>query len=80
MSSQARLGNISKESHVLGYCRNDTLDSLICNSYLEQFKGRLVLRSAYNKGRLKIEFFLLIGNFGRLTFRVTVPRQRIPEP
>ena len=38
MSSQARLGNISKESRDLGYCRNDTPDSLICNSYLEGFK------------------------------------------
>ena len=28
----------------------------------------------------KLKFFLLIGTFGRLTFWVTVPRQRIPEP
>ena len=38
MNSQARLGNISKESRDLGYYWNDTLDSLICNSYLEGFK------------------------------------------
>ena len=38
MSSQACLDNISKESHDLGYFQNDTLDSLICNSYLEGFK------------------------------------------
>ena len=38
MSSQARLGNISKESRDLEYCQNDTSDSLICNSYLEGFK------------------------------------------
>ena len=38
MSSQARLVNISKESRDLGYFRNDTPDSLICNSYLERFK------------------------------------------
>ena len=38
MSSQACLDNISKESHDLGYCQNDTSDSLICNSYLEGFK------------------------------------------
>ena len=38
MRLQARLGNISKESRDLGYCRNDTPDSLICNSYLERFK------------------------------------------
>ena len=38
MSSQACLGNISKESRDLGYCQNDTPDSLICNSYLEEFK------------------------------------------
>ena len=38
MSSQARLDNISKESRDLGYCQNDTPDSLICNSYLEGLK------------------------------------------
>ena len=32
MSSQARLGYIFKESGDLEYCRNDTPDSLICNS------------------------------------------------
>ena len=32
MSSQARLGYISKESRDLQYCRNDIPDSLICNS------------------------------------------------
>ena len=34
MSSQARFGNISKESRDLWYCQNDIPDSLICNSYL----------------------------------------------
>ena len=38
MSLQACLGDISNESHDLGYCQNDTPDSLICNSYLERFK------------------------------------------
>ena len=38
MSSQARLGNISKELHDLQYCWNDTPDSLICNSQLKGFK------------------------------------------
>ena len=38
MSSQARLGNISKVSHDLGYCRNNNPNSLTCNSYLEGFK------------------------------------------
>ena len=38
MSSQAHLGSISKESRDLGYWRNDTPDSLICNLYLEGFK------------------------------------------
>ena len=38
MSSQAHLGNISKESYDLGYCQNDTPYSLICNSYLDGFK------------------------------------------
>ena len=38
MSSQAHLGNISKESCDLGYFQYDTPDSLICNSYLEGFK------------------------------------------
>ena len=38
MSSQARLGNISKESRDLEYCWNDTPDSLICTSHLEGFK------------------------------------------
>ena len=28
----------SKDTCDLGYCQNDTLDSLICNSYLEGFK------------------------------------------
>ena len=37
MSSQARLGNISKKSRDLGSYLNDTLDSLTCNSYLEGF-------------------------------------------
>ena len=32
MSSQARLGYISKESRDLEYFRNYTLDSLICDS------------------------------------------------
>ena len=35
MSSQAHLGNISKESRDLGYFWNDNPDSLIGNSYLE---------------------------------------------
>ena len=38
MSSRAHLDNISKESCDLGCCRNDSPNSLICNSYLEGFK------------------------------------------
>ena len=34
----AGLGNISKESHDLGYCRNHIPDFLIYNSYLKGFK------------------------------------------
>ena len=46
MSSQSRSVNISKDSRDLGYCRNDTPDSLICNSYLEGFKlNKLYLES-----------------------------------
>ena len=49
MSSQARLGNISKESRDLGYSRNDTPDSLICNSDLEGFKlNKLYIFRIYN--------------------------------
>ena len=49
MSSQAHLGNISKESRDLGYSRNDTPDSLICKSYLEGFKlNELYIFRIYN--------------------------------
>ena len=44
MSSQAHLGNISKESRDLSYLRNGNPDSLICNSYLEGYK----LNKLYN--------------------------------
>ena len=52
MSSQARFGNISKESRDLWYCQNDIPDSLICNSYLGFKLNKLYIFRIYKSWSL----------------------------